>query len=677
MSAIRPWLERVSRHSRAVLPSLTVGLAVLVALRRIHDPDTWWHLASGRWILEHHALPPTDPFSFTASDHPWINLQWLYDLVLYGLYRAGGVDVLVIAAALAYGLAFALLIRNLRLALGPVGSSLIALWILWIAEERFSVRPEMATFVLMQAVLWLCATAPRHDGRRLWLLPVLMILWVNTHALFVLGLFIIGCYAGAALAARTPLLPAAWRESSGLTPEGTRRLLLWGGVAMLATAVNPYLVDGVVFPFTLLSRIGEANAAYLAIGELQRPFSSDHRSLYAYKAFLVFAVIVVTLAALLTARGPRREVVALRRGKPTRRALARTDALADRVAEAATKDSARLDVAGLLIFGGFVYLSLLARRNTALFAFATAPFVALCVAVLTSRLSTASRRWRSVYGEVGALALPALLVAAGFFVVTNGYYRWSLNPREFGLGILEAKFPIRASAFARELHLPPQLYNDIGGGGYLSWDRPVDGGVYIDGRLEVYDIALLRSSIAGRADPPQWQLEADRLGVRTVMLLHQNKTNGRLIKWLLESPDWTLVYFDEVAVLFVRRAGSESVIDAAGKRFAEADRETVARLRSPVSSWQWHTGRMEGVWAYASLVNMMGYGSDSAYWYERLLDLGPAAENELEIRIGLASYYAQAGALAAAREQLQRAARLAPGNSRIAQVESQIGRQRP
>jgi hypothetical protein len=203
--------------------------------------------------------------------------------------------------------------------------------------------------------------------------------------------------------------------------------------------------------------------------------------------------------------------------------------LADRVAEAATKDSARLDVAGLLIFGGFVYLSLLARRNTALFAFATAPFVALCVAVLTSRLSTASRRWRSVYGEVGALALPALLVAAGFFVVTNGYYRWSLNPREFGLGILEAKFPIRASAFARELHLPPQLYNDIGGGGYLSWDRPVDGGVYIDGRLEVYDIALLRSSITG----PR-RSAAMAAGSRSSRRAHRHAAASKQDQWPLD-----------------------------------------------------------------------------------------------------------------------------------------------
>ena len=72
-------------------------------------------------------MPATDPFSFTVPDHAWVNLQWLYDLALYGLYQAGGTNLLVAAAAIAYGAAAWLLTRNLRLFLAPVGATALAL----------------------------------------------------------------------------------------------------------------------------------------------------------------------------------------------------------------------------------------------------------------------------------------------------------------------------------------------------------------------------------------------------------------------------------------------------------------------------------------------------------------------------------------------------------------------
>src|SRR5690349_4150504 len=75
------WLQRLEK----ALPAAVVGLTALLAFRRIEEPDTWWHLAVGRWIAEHHAVPRTEPLSWTLGGTPWINIPWLFDLFNFGL----------------------------------------------------------------------------------------------------------------------------------------------------------------------------------------------------------------------------------------------------------------------------------------------------------------------------------------------------------------------------------------------------------------------------------------------------------------------------------------------------------------------------------------------------------------------------------------------------------------
>ena len=646
---IEPWI----RKSRAALPALTAGVAALFGLRRLSDPDTWWHLASGRWIAEHGAVPRTDTLSFTVPDHPWINLQWLFDLFLYALQQAGGETLLVLVSAATYGLATVLLIRNLRLALGPVGACILTLWVTTIAWERFTVRPEMVSFVLLETVLWLFAMRRQRDGRNLWLLVPVMALWVNTHALFVIGVFIIVCHMAAAVATRWPVVPAGWRQSSPESPQMTKRVLAAGTAAVLVTVANPYAVGGMLFPFTLMSRISGSNPIFRGIGEFTPPFSTYFPELMAsaYQLFFIFAVVVVVVAVVLAAVArtavrrppPGAQSPRLRQQSPVNRAREGVPPAGFQPAlQREPGDSfPGVDLGSLLLFIGLAYLSLLARRNMALFAFGTAPFVAQCVAIVQRRLPpTLQRAW-----DGGALTLaavmPPLLVGAAWFIVTNGFYRWDLDTQEFGTGVLDVSFPIRASAFTKQLKLPPRLFNDLNCGGYLTWDRPVEGGVYIDGRLEVYGATFFAAYAAALTDPTVWQREADRAAIGTVLLFHSWPNRHRLIRWLLKSPEWALVYFDEVAIVFVRRAGNDGRITAAQQAFAPVQQATERRLLGPVSSWQWPAARVEELSNYGQLLNLMGKPTESIKFYERLLALGPPPATEAAFRAWLGKYYAR------------------------------------
>ena len=213
------------------------------------------------------------------------------------------------------------------------------------------------------------------------------------------------------------------------------------------------------------------------------------------------------------------------------------------------------------MFAGLAVLSLSARRNIAVFALGAAPFVGQCLAALKSLLPQPVGKLRQVGSMVLSAVMPVGMIAAAWFVASNGFYRWNWEPHEFGTGVLDIGFPVKAAAFAAKMQLPPPLFNDLTSGGYLAWAQPIEGGVYIDGRLEVYDTEFFAAYLAALAHPNQWQVEADRAGIQTVVLFHRWGNHRPLIGWLLKNPQWALVYYDEVALVFVRRTNHEELID--------------------------------------------------------------------------------------------------------------------
>ncbi len=172
---------------------VTVALAAVLAFRPIDDFDTWWHLAAGRWIAGHGAVPSTDTLSHTVRDHRWINLEWAYEVVIYLLHSLGGPVLLSVAAAVGFTLAVWLLLRLVQPHLGDAGGAILSLLVLLVMQDRFTVRPEMVSFPLLVGLLSVLEFARTREGRGLWLLVPLMVIWVNVHGLFIIGVFAILC----------------------------------------------------------------------------------------------------------------------------------------------------------------------------------------------------------------------------------------------------------------------------------------------------------------------------------------------------------------------------------------------------------------------------------------------------------------------------------------------------
>jgi hypothetical protein len=218
---------------------LAVGVTVLVAttlVRRL-STDVFWQLAAGQWMLAHHRVIGLDPFSYTESHHRWVADEWGSEVVLAGLYKIFGAAAYNIISVLTGTLCLLATTAYAR-ALGARGGRLAAIAVLVaIGISGFVTQDRGLSFSLIWFPLELLFLhKARSDSRWLWALPVLCVLWVNTHGSILLGLAVIGVELAWAVA------PEAWVSRVGGVGRSSYRvpLALAGLASVLASFISPY-----------------------------------------------------------------------------------------------------------------------------------------------------------------------------------------------------------------------------------------------------------------------------------------------------------------------------------------------------------------------------------------------------------------------------------------------------
>jgi hypothetical protein len=255
---------------------LVYALLVVVGNGLLNDPDTLWQITVGQWILDHHAVPETDIYSFTMQGQPWISTQWLAQAMYAEVYALAGWSGPVVLAASAIALTFALLARHVSRHLSESATLVFVAAALALTVPHLLARPHVLAMPVM--VLWiggLIGAADRREAPSFALLP-LIALWANLHGGFVFGLFLVGPIAIDALVAaepqaRTGLLlrwaafGCAALAASCVTPYGwnallaSRKILSLGSALPLISEWRPADFNGIgIFELALLAGIGLA-----------------------------------------------------------------------------------------------------------------------------------------------------------------------------------------------------------------------------------------------------------------------------------------------------------------------------------------------------------------------------------------------------------------------------------
>ncbi len=190
------------------------------------DPDYWWHLRTGQYIVENRALPMHDIYSYTASGKDWLTHEWLSEALIYLSVDSFGYAVtlgLFIALTL---VAFGLIQRAIiQAGTPPMAAILLVLLGLMMSATYWTVRPQVVSWAfvaLFASVLLQRRTAP-------WLLVPAMTLWANMHLGFLFGLAIVGLWFVARL----------WEHRTAAQPFNWKQGVAFMAACVLATLLNP------------------------------------------------------------------------------------------------------------------------------------------------------------------------------------------------------------------------------------------------------------------------------------------------------------------------------------------------------------------------------------------------------------------------------------------------------
>jgi len=486
-----------------VIPFILVLLfGISLSVRQLSDPDLGFHLKYGKWIIENRSVPLYDFSTYTVSSHEYTDSHWLFQVFLYSVYKISGYPGLsIFVSLLACTIILLFLIRFTSINTSTIWLLLSALVVL---EPRILPRPEMFTYIFLLATLKILEDYYSLKNNRLYLLPLIMLLWTNMHGLFILGPGII----------LTFLLSSLVKDK---TPDYKMivTFILSTGVCL----INPYFIKGFLFPFTLLSRFRSDNIFHHHIAEFRSVLDPGQITLTDV-VFLFTAVFIVILWIVNWRKHP---------------------------------------IHVWVLVPVTLSLALIAVRNFPLFILTCLPFCNEWINVPSFTLVKPTNSTNSYHLLCKRLrqflwVLLVLLSLTGIIRVINGgfYYSNRLNCK-IGLGIDRLQQPEDASDFLVSNGLEGRILNSLGTGGWLSWR--ITQPVFIDGRLEVIGEDLYSELMSSWNNGLQSLI---RKYQPSIILYNYQKYYPWTLQ-LARMPEWRLVYLDGLFAIFIKEGYASQV----------------------------------------------------------------------------------------------------------------------
>jgi tetratricopeptide (TPR) repeat protein len=512
--------SRLDRRLFLVLAAIALVYAFSAGLRTTSDFDLGWQLATGRWVVQHHSVLSTDVLSYTAQGQPWI-----YPLgagvVLYATFLLGGYALISWLGALACVGTVALLLRR-----GSAVSAAIAIIAVPLIAWRTTPRADMFSVVLFAAFLSLLWENYQTGTARLWLLPWLMLAWVNLHFGFAAGLALLLAYVGVEV---SETIFGEERRRAAL--QRLRHASVWLAASVLVTLANPW---GWGIYRALMRQQRAAGQQQLNIGEwgsvpVTWTAFSTALSLRQTQGAIYLLLIIAVIAALLALR--KRQLGA---------------AILLLVATYAPVQHVRM---------GAVFACLVVV--------VASPILTAAIIEFGSKIQQPRMRSNVAWAAVCLFAVLAFL--RSFDLVTNRHYVRVVDESTFGAG-LGWWFPERAADFVKREHLPGEIFNSYDEGSFLSWKLGPEYRDYIDGRDTLFGIPRMQRAgqlLQLSPDSDAWQQEADRYNINVIILSLARFDGVQFVqlKGFCDSHNWSPVYMDEVSAVFVRRTPqTESLI---------------------------------------------------------------------------------------------------------------------
>ncbi|KNZ69339.1 hypothetical protein Tfer_1976 [Thermincola ferriacetica] len=415
------WIKKLQIQHVALIALLI--MFIVGHAKPIADPDVWWHLKTGLDIIDTGQVPREDRYTFSNMGHEWIAHEWLAEVIYAFLYKAGGYHGLVVINIIVLGListmAFHVCYRRTK---GNLTWSVIAvLFIAVILSNFWTFRPHMFGYLFFTAYLFILYQYEKGQDYLIFL-PLLMLLWVNSHGSYIIGIILMGFHLVAHL---VDFHLGRYRGKKW--PAGKRKKFLFVlGTVVLATLLNPNTYHIWLYPFTTV----DAKMIVENIEEWMAPNFHHIR-------FQVFALLLagVIFSLLLSSK--------------------------------------KISVNDGVYLLAFTALTMFGGRNMALFALACFPI----------GVEHASEIWPfEGLKTVKFAALNWVLVAV---LLVVGILNWPVfaSIEDYGDPL---EYPVGAVEFIIQHQLNGRIFNDYNWGGYILWKCFPENRPFVDGRTDIF-----------------------------------------------------------------------------------------------------------------------------------------------------------------------------------------------
>jgi hypothetical protein len=238
---------------RAASFPVLLGIALVagcfsVAKERLLDPDTWWHISVGQRILATHTWPWNDAYSWTVSGTPWIAYEWLGEVAIGAAASVAGLQSATVLLVALCGILMLLLYHYATLKCGDSKAAFVACaTLLPVLGAFFTLRPQLFGAVFLVFTLILVERFRQGQDWVLCFLPLLFLLWVNTHGSFAIGFFALAVtwFSGQFQFSSGGLFAERWTKRQSV------QLLLSILFSLLVLPITPYGTRLAAYPLTM------------------------------------------------------------------------------------------------------------------------------------------------------------------------------------------------------------------------------------------------------------------------------------------------------------------------------------------------------------------------------------------------------------------------------------------
>ncbi len=472
-----------------------------MGLQKNYSPDVGFHLQSAKWMIDHKSFISTDPFTYTSFGNTYYDLQWVYQLFLYGIYKIGKDALLVIINSLLIACSFVMIgLRAKHKGLKKM--ALFSILCVFTAQALpFEIRPQVFSWLYLGFLLFILERYKSDKEQKLYFMPIIMLLWINSHSLAILGLvtimlFYIGLYFE--------------------NKKHDKVFLRFAAMSLAAFLINPYFIEGFMLPFTQLGIIKGDLLQKTYIGELQSPFTTQELKTQGWW-YLANPLLYMQLYSLLALF-------------------------------VAIKDLFKKRFTESFLVGTFFVITAMAMKNYGYFLVVSLPVVSIRIQSWIEKRKANKKpgiAGRNNGLDIAALCLPVLI---SWLCFTDGLSILKQSPYHFGVSTDKGSVPVEATGFLNENKIYGKVLNHLDFGGYLMYNYPEK--VFIDGRLELPKKEFFRKYFNSLKPGGIQDLMAEY--DPEIIIFPYVKATGWW-SYLIGNKNYRPVYFDGLAAIYIKQ----------------------------------------------------------------------------------------------------------------------------